>query len=176
MLASVSTDIGVNLAANAVWALGGASIVLGARIFAFDAKLSGRWEGDLECISALCPDLRTHVIRCVLVLARPISRQNSGLLYYTRECTASDKVLVRGLDELKDYKRTNGPFRAPQFTMQFTRRFHKHPDGRLDETTPAYLFRCRFAGLFASAPKLYVETDIPNDRQPDVWKGVFQKQ
>lgn len=175
MLASIPTDIGVNLAANAVWAFGGAGIVLGARVFALDARLSGRWEGDLECSGALAQELRTHVIRCVLVLARPIARQNSGLLYYTRECTTTDKVLVRGLDELKDYKRSNGAFRAPEFTMQFTRRFHKHPDGHLDESTPAYLFRCRLAGLLSRAPKLYIETDIPNERHPDVWKGVFQK-
>ena len=155
MLASISSDLGINLAAAALWATGGASITYCARVFALDSRLSGRWEGDLECRgpSPGAAEFRTHVIRCVLVLARPIARQNSGLLYYTRECTATDTVVVRGLDELKDYSRSNGVLRAPEFTMQFTRRFHKHPDGRLDESTPAYIFRCRFAGLLARAPK-----------------------
>jgi hypothetical protein len=145
-------------------------------IFALDHRLTGRWEGDLECTNKNATESRTHVIRCILVLARPIARPNSGLLYYQKECTATDKILVRGLDELKKYKRVKGYFRPKEIAMEFTRRFHKYPSGEVDESAEAYKFQGKFEGLFSRAPALDVETRIKNNKNgSDVWCGTLQK-
>lgn len=137
-------------------------------------RLSGRWEGDLECKN---PDgrLKSHVMRCVIVLARPIARPNSGLLYYQIECTSTDKIIIRGLDELKGYKAIGHSLFPTGITMDFIRRFHKLPSGDIDESERRYRFHCKFDGVFSRAPRLEIITNVERGESSETWFGTFQK-
>lgn len=172
---SFPEDFSTNLAATAAWATGAAASTWFLNWFSIDSKLTGRWEGSLTCSCPNVPEFRTHVIHCVLVLARPKSRDTSGLLYYTRECTKSDKHLVRGVDELTDYRCSKSNWKDLQFALCFTRQFHKHPNGKLDYNTPRYDFDMNLTGRFSRKPKIHVTTRIPNGPDHNSWVGTFQR-
>ena len=172
---SFSIDLSANLAASAIWAGSAAATAWFVHWSSTDSRLTGRWEGDLTCDGSTAPHFRTHVIRCVLVLARPKARNTSGLLYYTRECTTTDKKLVRGVDELADYSCSGQTLKQVDFVLSFIRRFHKHPNGKLDYNSPSYDFNMNLAGRFARHPKLHVKTRIPNGALFDDWSGTFQR-
>lgn len=168
-------DIVAGLVTTAISGSVGMAAVKAAAYISLDSKLCGRWEGNLHRNKEASIEFPTHVIKCVMVLARPASRQNSGLLYYTRKCTSQDLTLVSGLNELQDYKKDGSTLRNIRFTMEFTRTFHRHLDERVDTSPSATTLACRLEGITNCAPKLYVQTKVPNADTENTWSGVFRK-
>lgn len=159
-------SVGTGIAANAAWAT-----FTMPRIFSLNARLTGRWEGDLTCPQSTDPDVRGHVIHCIIVLARPANRQNSGLLYYRRHDPSSGKNIVEGVDELHDLQKCPDST-TKEFIVAFTRRLHKYADNRIDTSDTKYAFRSRL-----DSNKLYATTEIPNcSKAHDTWEGCFHKQ
>jgi hypothetical protein len=155
----------------------GAGAILTNLYHAFNlgGRLSGRWIGDLECQSKGDPKYSSHVIHCMLVVARPIGGRSSGLLYYDRQCHATNMIITRGVDELKDYSRLNNAFSTPQFTMDFVRRFHYEAVGTNQSPRP-YHFRCSFPRIF-SRSTLRIQTQIESTTTGlDIWTGLFRKE
>ncbi len=172
---AITTDLAVNLAASAIWAVAGIAVGYASRAYDLDTRLTGQWEGDLTCENRQNLEFQSHVIHCVLVLARPSASRTSGLLYYNRECFATRTTITRGVDALADLKRAEGSFRTPEFNMKVVRRFHIN-DGNLDESPKPYDFKIRFP-RFERVPALQVQTEIAckNGMRRDTWTGVFQK-
>lgn len=170
---SLIPDVGVGALGSLVGTVIGAVMSSVYRAVNPNNRLSGRWEGDLECKNEN-GRLKSYVMRCVLVLARPIARPNSGLLYYQIECTSTDKIIIRGLDELKGYKAI-GYFFPTEINMDFIRRFHKLPSGDIDESERGYHFRCKFDGFFSRAPRLEIITNVERGESSETWFGTFQK-
>lgn len=98
-----------------------------------DARLTGRWEGELSPQGDASAEFRTHVIRWVLVLARPARSSNCGLLHYRRECTAESRIIAQGLDQLLDYT-SSSAILPKRCNLVIGRVFHKRADGDIDYT------------------------------------------
>jgi hypothetical protein len=176
MLGSFSAQLVPNVVGGALCALGGAALTRVAGAVRLDDRLTGRWEGDLRGSGAALEEFPTHVIHWVLVLARPSARQNSGFVYYWRECTQTDAIIAKGVDELDDYARSNGIGLPPQCELRFVRRLHKPINAPIDTSPRPYGVRCRFGKWWARGEKLYVEIAIVNGQRRDTWEGVLQKQ
>lgn len=169
-------EVGMNLIASGIAALGGSGVTMATRFVLLDSRLTGRWEGELRCDDDVANRSKTHVIRCIMILARPIARENSGFFYYQRECTHKDIIMVRGLDELTKYEKIGRAIRNPEIEMIFTRKFHKEPHGETDDTPAGYRFNCKMNNLLSRAPKMQVSTQIPTyDGKQNNWSGIFQK-
>ena len=165
------------LAAIVSWEVGGLLVRSLLRLFQLDARLPGRWEGELFCDER--PDLNSHGIRCTLVLARPRTRPNSGLLYYDRQCCVQGLCIARGVDELQTYKRAFWTLPPAKFTMVFTRRFHYDYVKKLVYALEPYTFSCKFGRVLRGSPTMDVEVELKagelSGRLSDTWKGVFTK-
>lgn len=165
-------DIGVGALDSMVAAGIGAAASTLIRMADPDVRLSGRWEGDFTCSTHSYP---THVIHCVMVIARPSVRPNSGLLYYTRECSKEAKIIIRGMDELRKYSVKRRKLGC-DISMSFVRRFQKNPDESIDYSESIYDFECICDTLLKINPSLNVKTHIRSPTTVDIWEGVLQKQ
>ncbi len=169
---SLIPDIGVGVLGSIV-AMGiGTTVTVVARAVNPDVRLSGRWEGDFTCSTHSYP---THVIHCVMVIARPSVRPNSGLLYYTRECSKEAKIIIRGMDELQKYSVRRRKLGC-DINMSFVRRFQKNRDETIDYSESIYDFECTCDTLLKINPLLNVRTHIRGQTAVDIWEGILQKQ
>jgi hypothetical protein len=177
--AIASTPFGVDLAvrvtASVTAALLGWAAASLIRWIGINRILTGRWEGDLTC-SEFSDENKSHIIHCILVLARPQHGENSGLLYYQRECTKTGAFLQRGVDEFTDYQRFSSGLQRRRFRMIFVRRMHEYPNKTIDDRPAQYIFDCVIANAFSRGPKLLVQTQIQHGSRRDTWVGNLQKQ
>src|SRR6267378_5218420 len=154
MISTDSHAVILNLVATCVGGVIGASL----RLLTLRSRLTGKWQGELACVSRFPKDL----IRCELIMARPAGRQSVGFLFYARESVDNNEFSNRGLDELNHCERTNSVFHPkPQLKMVFIQRFQKRGSGYVDHNPARYTFTCSFDWHLSLTPKLYVETFVP---------------
>lgn len=164
-------NLSLNMLSSTLFAMLAAVSGYAYRSIRFEQKITGKWEGRLTCST---PRYRSHSIKCTLVLASPKSKSQSGFLYYRRQCTERNQLLVVGIDSLEWLEiRKNG--RVKQFSMQFARELHKHPNDRLDYSHSTYLARCRLRKGSNRTLAIEFSTEIPGEAGPDSWSGIFQK-
>lgn len=141
-----------------------------ASVSTADARLIGRWEGELSPNGEASAEFPTHVIRWSLVLARPSRSSNCGLLYYRRECTAENRIISQGLDQLLDHT-SSCRILPKRCRLEIGRVFHRNADGEIDYSKRVYHVACRFARL----GKIYVDTEIINGYRRDRWSGLLRR-
>jgi hypothetical protein len=137
--------------------------------------LAGRWEGVVRP-----SDDKGVAYRCILYVARHDGKDNSALLYYSKQDVQSGEITVKGLDTLLEYEDVTFVL-GRKWSPRFMRVFHKEgvhmsdePEmaGRSKGLPPVYLWDCKICSFLWSA-RMEVTIRVADD--PLSFSGFLQK-